>query len=274
MSIPACDIIIAYHSATLRWVSTSIDSALNQQNVRCIVHVVADEVDEADDQRIRNMFSGSANIRFYRNAKSIGPYQSVHRVFDCLETPHIAIQDSDDLSLPHRIRFSLDALERHRCDVFGGAMENFVDWQWKSHPTIRAKLAREGRIMHSGVSWSDCPSGWIANPTMVVKKSAFQALNGFAPLYTCADLEFSERVHRYGVPVHYSKAIVVLRRLHGQSLSSNDDTGHSSRYMKNLTDRLIRSYVKYRSDVDPRQFGCLDDPAAWISVREEGKTPL
>ncbi len=59
-----CDVVIPYHTPALPYVHAAIDSILNQQNARCIIHVIADAVDTEHDQRIRQMYKDAPNLRF------------------------------------------------------------------------------------------------------------------------------------------------------------------------------------------------------------------
>jgi len=258
-SIPACDVALAYHPATLRWVSTAIDSILNQQNADCILHVIADAVPQEEDNRIRSYFSDAPNIFFYRNENVIGPYQSLHTVFKHFKTDYIAIQDSDDISLPHRIWHSVTALQEHNAEIFGGAMENFIDWRSLITESIDHYLLRHSVIEHSGMETSLNPVGTINHPTMVIKYSTFKNLNGYEKWFSYADWDLIERAVRFGIPIHASPTIVTLRRLHKDSLCQNKQTGLGSDYhKKKMAERAKRHENLSGQTMCHNKFGSLN----------------
>ncbi len=169
------------------------------------------------------------------------------------------MQDSDDISLPHRIWHSVTSLQRTQCDIFAGVMENFVDWRSKGSENIDWYLEKQGRIALSGVQKDYCPSGRINNPTMVVTKSAFKQLNGFTNWRHGADDEFAERAQRAGVKVHCCPSVVVLRRVHKDSICQNTETGIRSETQQKAAQQLRERYAQFFPDFDPAQFGSLQE---------------
>ncbi|MBT5149504.1 MAG: glycosyltransferase [Candidatus Peribacter sp.] len=253
----SCDVVIAYHEPAIPYLATAIDSILNQQDAQCYIHLVADAVPEEKAEAIRQMYVDAPNMFFYRNEETLGPYRSFHSVFDSLKTDYIAVQDSDDIALPHRIWHSVTALQKSQCKIFGGAMENFIDWRSNDSQSPNSYLEEQGQIARSGIQEDYCPSGRVNNPTMVVAKSAFEELNGFADWYCGADNEFVERAHQAGVPVHFSDAVVVLRRLHKNSMVQNEDTGMHTNFQEKSARRLRDRYLQFTEGFDPKPFGSL-----------------
>ena len=110
----------------LQWVPQAIDSILWQQSVECFIHLINDDSPE-NDAWLREKYASRQNLFGYRNRRILGPYRSVHQEWPFMKTDNFAVQDSDDLSYPHRLWFSIQALETHGAEIFGGVMEQFLE---------------------------------------------------------------------------------------------------------------------------------------------------
>lgn len=248
-----CDVIIPYHHENLPWVRESVESILNQNGVECIVHLIADGFTAVDDPVLD--LSRHPQVRWYRNDSVIGPYRSVHRIFQFLESDFIALQDSDDIALPFRIRRAIEALCREEAELYGAAMRQFVSFE-DSSPELHQLSLREP-IFRSGPRTLWCPEGRIVNGTMVIRKRTFQYLNGFMPLRGGADAEFATRARRAGVRVFCDSEIVGLRRLHSGSLSSSADQGAGSPARNQSLELIRKSYQSMKPGFDPKLSGGL-----------------
>jgi len=252
-----CDIVISYHEAALPLVPIAIDSALGQQNAECIVHVIADALPWNEEEKIKKLYTGIPNLHFYRNEESIGPYQSLHTIFHALETDYIAIQDSDDISLPHRIKHSIHVLNRESADIAGFAARNFLDSSSNDDRKLQSLLSREP-ISYSGVQNPAYPNGRVINGTMIVRTSIFQELNGFANWFCGCDAEFIERARAAGVPIATNNEVVILRRLRSNSISANSRTGMKTPYRNTILNEMHGRFTEFTPGFDPRKYGCLD----------------
>jgi hypothetical protein len=250
-----CDVVIPYCPTNLRWLAASVESILNQVDAACVVHLIADGFDDPDDPARK--FADLPNVRWYRNAESIGPYRSVNRIADRLETPYLAIQDSDDVALPHRIAFSIEQLRAHRAEMFGAAMRQFTSYESRDRASV--ERVKQQRIHRSGRhEWDVSPNGVIVNGTRALTVELFRRMNGFAPYIMSADCEFTTRCLRAGVPVVTSEEIVALRRVHGTSLSHGKENGIGSRTRDTCHQQMKASYRLMVPGFDPRRFGSLD----------------
>jgi len=249
-----CDVVIPYHLENLDWLKSSVSSVLNQSGARCIVHLIADGFQSSREDPAL-LFRSHPQVRLYRNRAPIGPYRSVHRIFSRLETDFLAIQDSDDIALPHRIRFSIDTLENEQSDLFCACMSQFVSYEDRNPGSLRR--LRVQPVLKSGIRKPYCPEGALVNGTLVIRKSAFECLNGFMALFAGADLEFSTRVQRAGLPISISPEIVGLRRLHSRSLSRGGPYGAGSHSRREIYNTLDALYVRMVQPFDPAGYGGL-----------------
>jgi hypothetical protein len=249
--IPECDVVIPYHSFGEQFTKDSLQSILNQRHVYCHIHMIMDGFRSDKFMDFRKF--DNAKVYHYLSPSNCGPYRSLMKVFPFLKTDYIAIQDCDDISTPYRLHKSIDML-KSGYDIVGGNMENFVDYRYgyELEPNEVCQSFYGERIN-------------IINGTMVLKKSAFEKLNGFLDVFCGADTDFISRANlhsdiKLGVLKEGKKTIITgLRRMHGASLSSNNDTGKNTRYRKDLRTRIaqiVNLIQKY--DYDPASFGELD----------------
>lgn len=254
----SCDIVIPYHAPAFQWVFTSVDSVLNQQNANCVIHIVGDAVDQKMHQEIIDRYRDAPDVYFYRNEDSLGPFRSLHKVFHAFKTPYSAFQASDDISLPHRIHYSVSALRKNSCEVFTAGIENFIDWKSSDSEVLQKEIQAAGRIQVPGPVAKNSPSGRVISGTMVIKNSTFLRLNGYADWFCGADTEFAERAYRSGASVCSSDIVVLLRRMHIESLYHGKSHGLHTDIRKAYKRQQLERFALFEGDFDPRAFGSLD----------------
>lgn len=259
MSVVTCDVVLPYHEVTVGWLPSAIDSILNQRSARCVIHVVADGVERRHQNVVQKMFSSQPDIRFYHNPQPIGPYQSCNAIFFNLETDFIAMQDSDDISLPNRIYHSISALQKHHADIAGFAAQNFVDPACRGRNDSLSALASRRWINYSGPSNDVYPNGFLMNPTMVLTKAVFKRLNGFTDWFSYCDAEFIERARASGCKVIHDDTVTVLRRLHSKSMTNNTQTGLRTPYHNEHLNKLYKRYKVFATPFDPAKYGALSN---------------
>lgn len=248
------DVVIPYCAADVQWLRQSVESILWQAGVTPLVHVVSDggPLDVLSDL--------PAEVRRYQNLDApIGPYRSVMRVWRWLQTPYVAIQDADDLALPHRLAESLPLL-RAGADLVSGHMRQFVDPQFR-HDQELAQYRSERAIIRSGIVWKDAaPRGCLIHGVAAYRRQTFETINGYAPWLCGADTEFGPRLQLHGYKVEFVKEVWGLRRLHRTSMTNRQDIGLKSRYREQIREELFRRVASWldRPSDDPRQFGGLD----------------
>ena len=266
----SCDVVIPYYR-NLQWVPEAIDSILRQRCVSTWLHLVNDDSPEADGW-LKQRYARHHNILWYRNLKNLGPYRSLHQVWRRMRTPFLAIQDSDDISYPNRLWYSIDMLEREGGDMFGGGMEVFIEPDAGMIREVDRKYADRYPVWPSGQRWSTCPNGFLVNGTLVMRRSLFERLNGYHDLYCGGDVEFCTRASRTGAKQITSGAVVAARRVTGQSLSRSGEYAMDQPKRREIIERILSLYKQYdRPDFDPTRHGCLDraDPALTVPAPPE-----
>ena len=207
-----------------------------------------------------NAMPGNRTCGGIATARTSAPTRRFNQVWHEMQTPFLAIQDSDDIALPNRLWFSIDALEQEGADIFGGAMEQFLDPSVPPDDALNRSYVERIPIERSGIPSRHYPRGIIINGTMVVRRSSFEAVNGFAEFKCGSDLEFASRAHHAGLQVLSINRVVSLRRVSSGSLSRGGEHGVATANRARIAAECRRRYRLYEQavDFDPRPFGTLD----------------
>lgn len=253
----ACDVVIPYHPPAVQWVFAAVESILNQQAVRCVTHVLGDDVAMDVHRDLMSKFEGAPDIIFYHNPEAIGPFRSYHKAFSNFKTDFSGFQASDDIAMPHRFHHSIECLERTGCEIFTAAMENFVDWRSHDKDFLRERVRKMGMPEVSGVIEMGSPGGKMISGTMTVRNDTFKRLNGFADWLFGADAEFAERARKAGASVYVSDSVVLLRRMHDHSLFHNKNHGYKTPKRIDRSNEIQRRYALFEKEFDPAAFGSL-----------------
>lgn len=230
-----CDVSIPYCKNNIKWVSTSVESILNQSNAKVVVHLIADGFKTPDNLK-------ELPVNFYETTENIGPYRVTNKLFRFLETDYIAIQDSDDIALPHRINYSINKMSNDGSEMFGAAMRQFCSYETQDEESLQYIKNQPIHASSEVDSWSISPHGIVINGTRVMTRKLFEKTNGFAPLFMSADCEFTTRCYKYNIPITIDSEIVALRRVHGMSLSRGDRYGLKSDIRNKIHDSIYETY--------------------------------
>jgi len=243
------DVVLPYCESNLEFVRDAVESVLNQNDAKVIVHLISDGVPDTFDN-VRLRFADLPNVRTYYNEKS-GPYIATNRVFQFLETEYMVVMDSDDISMPQRVWRSIMAMEYANCDAYGGTMEQFVDYRY-SNPDLVSRLQREPTAFSGG------PNNILIHGAQTTRVAAFRELNGYKDNICGSDWHFHRRMIHAGMRVYYSDHIVCLRRLHSASLTNGPEWASGGENRKVINKSNSEDYQAMNAGADPRKFGNLD----------------
>ena len=261
-----CDVVLPFHGH-LNYVEESMDALLGQQNVDPIIHLI-DDASVDDTHSLFKKFADCEKVRLYRNQENLGQFLSVNNVFPYLETPFLAIQDADDISLPNRLYRSIHALTVSGADMFAASMELFGD-QRRCIEIATETDSQSGEVRYlrsSSYPRLGRPGYFLENPSIVMRKSLFERLGGYADYgsternRTGIDTEFMIRAHLAGAHIAVSRDVLLKYRCHSQSATQCPETGWDSsarRLASKITDE--RTQQMQQSAFDPRILGSLGD---------------
>lgn len=248
-----CDVVLPFRNS-LEFLQQAFDSIHDQRDVNCAIHIV-DDTSTDDTTALRRQCEKILEVYWYRNDRNIGPYRSLHRVFNNVRSDFIAIQDADDISDPQRLSFSLNQLFEKNADIFGGSGITFSEQPEECGQRLESVLPVN--IDHR-----------VLNSTMVIRRSFFQRINGFADFFCGADSEFSMRALFAGARFAISDRVVCFVRRHAGSLTRSTRTGmqpkgHIPKWISEYRLRVWNEVERRRAlfaagETNFHHFGCLN----------------
>jgi glycosyltransferase involved in cell wall biosynthesis len=265
----ACDVILPFHDH-LDYVEQSLPSVLEQEGADVTVHLVDDATPEGSEEFLRR-WARHPRVRAYRNRQNVGQFASFNNVIPFVESDLVAVQDADDISLPHRLALAGNALRLAGADIFGGGVRLFGS-ELRLHPAHSRSGVRAQWRRRPSHRFSDYPSYrrgyFLENPTAVMHARAFERLGGFSDfgeIYRnrCGlDTEFYLRAYYAGARFAISRSVVLDYRCHPDSATQNDLTGWGSDARSWSEDECLRrSNLYQKGPFDPTLFGALHNYA-------------
>ncbi|MFK8113177.1 MAG: glycosyltransferase family 2 protein [Rubripirellula sp.] len=261
----ACDIALPFHNH-LDYVQESLEALLEQERADVTIHLV-DDCSTENTVEFMSRWKLEPRVKCYRNRSNIGQFMSLNNVSEFCDTGLIAVQDADDVSLPHRVVTAGNFLRLCGADYFGGAVELFGDDNIIR--PIHSETNRLEVIERTEKRYSFFPPAmripyFLENPTAVFRRDMFRQRGGYADFGTremnrsSLDSEFLLRCFFSGVRFAITKQMITRYRVHQDSATQNRVTGwgtgpraEASRIVYENT-RLFR-----QGNFDPRVFGSI-----------------
>ena len=249
-----CDVVLPVYGQ-LEYVAPAIESIIEQEGAEAIVHMVDDcGPDDATD--LFRHWRSHPRVRQYRNTKNLGQYASFNNASEYFETELVAVQDGDDISLPHRLHTSGNLLRLCDADFFGATMELFGD------NDIISNIFRGQQHHVSRFPSGDRKAYFVMNPTACFRVDMFRRLGGYTDYGATKfnrgglDSEFMSRALHSGVRFAFSSSVVSLHRMHMESATRNSETGFGTTTRQRARNEAFRRAQIYQSSrTDPRVFG-------------------
>lgn len=258
----ACDVVLPFHGQ-LDFVREALQGLLEQDGAEAVIHLI-DDASPDDTTAFLRHWATHPRVRAYRNDRNLGQFVSFNNVVPFLETGLVAVQDADDVSLPHRLHWSGNFLRLTGADLFGGRTRLFGDEQL----TRRLRHDPPDGPGGHGYRCSRVPVRpsvyFLENPTAVVRAAAFTELGGFgdygsAHVNRCGlDTEFAFRAYYSGRRFAISREVVLRYRCHRQSATQDGVTGWGTAPRRWAEGEFLRRLTIFRAGpFDPQAFGGL-----------------
>lgn len=260
-----CDVVLPFFGLT-EYAEQALQSVLEQQDSEVVVHLIDDASREPVDDFL-NRWRNHPQVRVYRNRENIGQYASFNNVAEYFETDLVAVQDGDDISLPHRFTAAASLLHYSGGEFFGGAVEQFGEQQVKVPTFVEnaAPAMREPARHRSSFypHWKRVDY-FLENPTAVFQTDMFRRLGGYADFGNrqangaSLDTEFLLRSLFSGVHFAITRDVVTRYRVHSRSATQNEVSGWGTAARSLATEQVAARTHLYRSGrFDPRVFGAI-----------------
>ncbi|QDT12581.1 glycosyltransferase [Planctomycetes bacterium K23_9] len=252
-----CDVVLPVFGQ-LEFVQDAIASIIDQEDATAIVHLI-DDCGPEDTRNLFHYWRSHPQVRLYRNQRNLGQYSSFNNVSEFFETDLVAVQDGDDISLPHRLSVSGNLLRLCDAEFFAATMVQFGDEAFAN------EFSDEKRYRRSVYPRGHRVGYFAMNPTACFSVSMFRRLGGYTNFGASEsnrgglDSEFMLRAHFSGVRFALSSCVVAKHRLHDLAATRNSETGFGSMKRQFAMDECLRREKIFQAGPpDPRVYGAIN----------------
>ena len=222
MGLPLVSVICLCHNHA-RFIRESIDSVLNQTYKPVEIIVVDDSSSDESREIIREIVRKHPIIQTIFTARNLGNCRAFNTGFSASEGKYIIDLAADDVLHPDRIRKGVELFEKVG-DTFG---VNFTDADYIDEDStfIRThyQKSRHGEVLEEvprGDVYADLLNKYfICSPTMMIRRTVLEDLNGYDETMAYEDFDFwirSSRKYRYC----FTPESLVRKRIVAGSLST------------------------------------------------------
>jgi hypothetical protein len=233
------DVIVTAHRR--KYLQESLQSICSQHNCNVCVHVVKDGDCECIDD-ILSQFK----LHSYCSEQRLGPYKLVNLLMPHLQNKYFCIQDSDDISVPHRLHCSLTQCHENALHLFGASIEEFGDNC--NNRTIKPMKLQDDCVAPVGKTCLVFP-----HPTLVMQRDYFLKINGYKDVYCGGDVEFMNRCYWAGAKMGTTNEVLVKHRIHSDQLTNSAHAGYKSSLRENILKEFkdaIKVYPDHKGDME------------------------
>src|SRR5262249_2541821 len=119
------DVVLPFYGS-LHFLRQSLPGLLEQEGAEAVIHLIDDGTPGGAEDVLR-YWATHPRVRTYRNVRNIRQFSSFNAVASYFETRLVAVQDADDVSDPHRLRWSGNLIRLADAEIFGGGVRLFRD---------------------------------------------------------------------------------------------------------------------------------------------------
>lgn len=215
---------------TVEYIDSAILSVLAQEGTNWRMLAYDDHSDDGTHERLQFWANQDPRITVGRPFDDHGHYTDIcNQLLEDAQSLYVARMDSDDISLPHRLKTQLEFMQgRDTATLIGGMGLNIIEaeggrisdeYPWESEiikpvasyeETVNDAIRTHHRIIHG---------------TLFGRKDDLVEIGGYQDLFPIEDWELTLRVAEEGGAVYVIPEIVYLRRVH----SHNASKGHPNK---------------------------------------------
>ena len=236
--MPEISIIMPAYNAE-EFIAEAIKSILDQDFKDFEFIIINDGSDDATEIII-HLFH-DARIRYYRHEENLGNNITRNEGITLATGKYIAIMDSDDISMPYRLRMQYEYLEKHwETDFVGGAVEWFGDAEAKiEYPTVNPEYLKAALFFKNK----------ILQPTIMFRKKMFEkyALSWKAEWENMGDYELWFTAKQKGLCIENLKTVLVKYRKSAGQIGTRNIKDREEKLLKFLHARLSLLGLNFNS---------------------------
>ncbi|MEV0301449.1 glycosyltransferase family 2 protein [Streptomyces prasinus] len=230
--------VILPHYDCAAYLGAAVGSVLSQDRPDLRLVVVDDC--SPDEKWVPELhpYAGDPRLTVLRTSWNVGHLRIKNKVLESVDTPYVAFQDTDDLSLPGRLRHQLALLEKDAADLVGCAY-SYIDEAGRT--TGQRRMPRNGNLwMRLGRTTV------LLHPSSVVRRSVLETLGGFdGTVRLGADTDFHLRAARL-YRLRSVRKVLYRYRIWPKSLTQAPDTGFGSAERRAYTEAMTAQEERRR----------------------------
>lgn len=241
-SAPIVSVVMPVYNAAA-YVADAIGSIL-KQTFTSFELIIVDDGSEDGSQRIAEQFAAAdKRLRLIVQERNNGNYPSRNDGMAVARGEFIAVMDSDDISLPDRLKLQVQFLQEHPDYTMVGSRVLLIDPEG-------APIGPKGGLFtkHEDIDAALMERKWaVVHPTVLMRRSAVEAVGGYREKFrTCADHDIYIRLAELGRVANLPEVLLRYRQHYSSLTRLKSDQHH------NL--RLIQREARERRKLSP-----LDD---------------
>lgn len=223
-----------------RFLPEAIESILNQ-TFKDFEFVIVDYGSTDASKAIISRFASGDNRVKFHNIANCGLGEARNASCALAQGQYIAIMDADDVSVPQRLMWQLEFIERHpEVGVVGGAVE-WIDSFGKT-VAIMENPIQDWEIRSAALS--RCP---LWQPTVLMRRDVFHAVGGYRPAFAPAEdydlwLRMAEHTQLANL-----KEVLLKYRIHPYQLSIRKQRQQS----QGILAAQVSAHVRKNGGLDP-----------------------
>ncbi|MTB64716.1 glycosyltransferase [Streptococcus sp. zg-86] len=206
-------IIMSIFNENLNWVQESVVSILSQtyQDFELILIVDNPNIDKGILDFLSTISKKNLNVHIFINNRNLGLAKSMNKAISMAKGHYIARMDADDIAEKNRLEEEVEFLEANDYDmVFCGKINMSENGDTFFQEYWRPVNIRQSLFLGSNV---------INHPTVLIKKSVLQDLNGYREFPNSEDYDLWLRMLEQDYKIGYLNQILLKYRLRDSSAS-------------------------------------------------------
>ena len=214
-SAPAVSVMLPVYN-TGRYLAQTLESLLGQTFEDFELVAIDDGSKDGSPAILRRYAARDSRVRVVCR-ENRGIVTTRNELLSMARGQFLAVNDSDDLSLPDRLRRQVEFLRANPAAVVVGGAFDMIDAAGRRLTTLRPP-ERDAEIQKAALA-GHCA---ICHSAGMIRRSAMERVGGYNPRYTYAhDLELWLRLGEVGELANLGGEPVIRFRLHGGSVSEN-----------------------------------------------------
>ncbi len=255
--------IAAYNRGHL--IGDAIASVL-EQTVQDFELLIYDDGSEDDTEGVVTSF-GDERIRYINDGVNGGVANARNRMLEEARGQFVCVHDDDDIMLPNRLELQLDGMTQGLAGNYGG---------WIDFDPTTTELSRCPGKQPFGVPSVAFVGSVLLHPTLMVRTEVMRRLGYERSFRGGSDYNLAFRLAHAGYRLGHCGDYLILRRVHGESLTGqSQDTQKLSAqmtitpFLNNVASQVERALREQGKNVKPLDINPFYDDRALTSFLPE-----